>query len=247
MLNTRNCRAWLKGCWTSTATIAALLSAALPLRVAAADADFEDRVRAYLLANPEVILEALEILSERDARAAMSEKMRAYPELFAGPAILGIGPETAALRVVEFFDYRCAPCKVLHPKLEAALEAYPDVRVEMRHLPILSPGSERGARFALAVKEVATPEVYRSVHAAVWALKGPLRASAFQKIAEQHDLDWVQVETAMASDSVSTRIAENRDIAIDLEILGTPAFVTPHSVSFGGTDAEALVRDWVSQ
>lgn len=211
------------------------------------DPKFEDRVRAYLLAHPEVIIEALEILSAREAQAQTATKMAAYPELFSDPPVLGIGPPDAEIRVVEFFDYRCVPCKVLHPKLEAALQSHPNVRVEMRHLPILSPGSERGARFALAVKAIANPETYGAVHKDLWALKGPLRPVIFKQIAATHGLDWAQVESAMNSDAVTTRIANNRDIAIDLEILGTPAFVTPQTVSFGQTDAAALVDAWLSQ
>lgn len=211
------------------------------------DTEFEERLRTYLLANPEIIIEAMEALSEREARATQSRQIAKYPDLFDQSPILGIGPEQAQLTVIEFFDYRCAPCKVLHPKLQTALEMHPDIRVEMRHLPILSPGSERGARFALAVKNIGTAEQYRAVHDALWTLKGPLGETAFETIASSQGIDWPSVQNEMKSDAVSARIDNNRDIAIDLQILGTPAFVTPTSVSFGSTDAEALVADWVSQ
>ena len=114
--------------------------------------EFEARVRDYLLAHPEIILEVMEALSEREARAAQSAQVAKYPDLFDAAPILGIGPEDAPIRVVEFFDYNCVPCKTLHPDLVAELDERLDIRVELRHLPILSPSSERGARFALAVK-----------------------------------------------------------------------------------------------
>ncbi|MGB3247205.1 MAG: DsbA family protein [Sulfitobacter sp.] len=211
------------------------------------DDPFEARVRAYLLENPEIILEALEILSTREAHATMVAKISQHSDLFSEPSVLGIGPEGAPFRVVEYFDYRCAPCKALHPKLKRALESHPEIRVEMRQLPILSPGSERAARFALAAKNIAGSEAYLATHEALWHLKGPLHASAFEQIALQNDLDWVAIKTEMTSEAVSSRIEQNRDIAIDLEILGTPAFVTPTSVSFGGADAVALVAEWLSQ
>lgn len=234
------------GCKAATAGIIAVFTAA-PIDAETPDIEFEKRVRAYILAHPEVILEALEILSQRETRAAVEGKIATYPDLFAEPAVLGLGPEDAPVTVVEFFDYRCAPCKALHPKLKAALVAYPDIRVEMRQLPILSPGSERGARFALSVRNIAGPSMYATVHDDLWALKGPLRETAFQQIAQKHGLDWETIQTEMDSDAVSARIARNRDIAIDLEILGTPAFVTPTSVSFGQADAGALIEGWLSQ
>lgn len=247
MLGTQTKPRWHKTLWRACA---GALSAACLAAPAFADTDddgFDDRVRTYLLANPEVILEALDILSKREARAAVAAKMSAHTDLFSDPAILGIGPMDASMRVVEFFDYRCAPCKVLHPKLIKALEPHPDIRVEMRHLPILSPGSERGARFALAVKNTASAEAYVAVHNDLWQLRGPLQAIAFQKIAQTHNLDWETIKAEMSSDAVSRRITQNRDIAIDLGILGTPAFATPTSISFGQSDAVALVDDWLNQ
>ncbi|MEP1765049.1 MAG: DsbA family protein [Sulfitobacter sp.] len=211
------------------------------------DKEFEERLRSYLLAHPEVILEAMETLSERERRAAQTAQIAKHAEIFEQPPVLGIGPDGVEHTVIEFFDYRCAPCKVLHPQLQAALKEHPTLRVEMRHLPILSPGSERGARFALAVKNIGTPEQYHRVHEALWTLKGPLREPTFEKIALEHGLDWAALRAEMKSDAVSGRINTNRDIAIDLQILGTPAFVTPTSVSFGGADAEALVTGWLNQ
>lgn len=233
--------------WRTMALCLALLMAGSHARADAPDAVFEERVRAYILANPEVILEALEILSTREARAAQTAQIARHPDLFTDPTVLEFGPPDADVTVVEFFDYRCAPCKALHPKLKTALEAHPNVRVVMRQLPILSPGSERGARFALAVNSIAGPENYRAVHDVLWTLKGPLRDHVFAQIAADHNLDWPAVQAEMNSDAVTQRISRNRDIAIDLDILGTPAFVTPWSVSFGGTDAQALVDAWVSR
>lgn len=235
------------GCQALTLSGFMAVFAPVPLIAEASDEAFENRVRDYLLSNPEIILEALEILSQRETRAVMAEKIAKYPDLFDAPPVLGLGPKNATTTVVEFFDYRCAPCKALHPELKAALKAHPDIRVEMRHLPILSPGSERGARFALAVKAIGGADVYGAVHDDIWKLKRPLRDQAFQEISQNHGLSWTEVQTAMNSDAVSGRIARNRDIAIDLEILGTPAFVTPTSVSFGQTDAGKLIEGWLSQ
>lgn len=233
--------------WRSLTVGVAMIATSSASLADTTDDSFEARVRDYLIANPEVILEALEILSLREARKTMGAKINQYSDLFTEPPVLGIGPEDASFRVIEFFDYRCAPCRALHPKLKDALQAHKDIRVEMRHLPILSPGSERAARFALAVNNVAGAKPYVAVHESLWDVQGPLRASVFERIAAQHDLDWKTIELEMNSDAVSSRIARNRDMAIDLEILGTPAFVTPTSVSFGGADAEALVADWLNQ
>lgn len=223
------------------------LLAGAPQAAHGGDADFEERVRAFLLEHPEVILEALAILTEREEQVALQAKLDGYPDLFASASGLGIGAPDAPVRVVEFFDYKCLPCKAVHPVLEAFADDNPDVRIEMRHLPILTPGSERGARFALATQAAYGNEAYLAVNERLWEVRGPLRAEAFERIAAEIKLDYSVIAPLMESQPISARIDYNRDFAIDLEILGTPAFVTPSTMIFGSIDIEVLSDLWLSQ
>ncbi len=208
--------------------------------------NFEERVRDYILANPEIILRSLEVLNQRQVEAEIAQKLSGYPEILSTTA-LGMGAAEAPNKVVEFFDYRCAPCKAIHPKLEALVEEHPDLRIEMLQLPILSPGSERAARFALATEQVAGAAAYAQVHDALWAMRGPLNEGGFKEIADDLALDFEAIKAEMQSAEVDAEIDRNRDLAIDLGILGTPAFVTSTSVQYGSTDVDALAEIWLSQ
>ncbi len=220
---------------------------ALPNALSAEDDAFEERVRAFLLENPEVIIEALSILSERETRAATIERVAAFPELFDDAPLLSEGDTSGPVRVVEFFDYKCVPCKVVHPDLVRFLEGRTDVHVDMRHLPILTPGSERAARFALATEAVYGTDEHRLVHDKLWDIRGPLNDAGFRRVADDLGLDFDRIVQLMDSEDVDARIAYNRNVAISLEILGTPAFVTRDSVTFGSTDVDALAKVWLSQ
>lgn len=224
-----------------------VLGAAICTAAQADDAAFDSRVRAYILANPEIILEALTILSEREAEAAMRQQVAAYPQLFSDPPQLGMGAPGAGLRVVEFFDYKCMPCKAVHPVLEKFVETHPNVRIEMRHLPILTPGSERAARFALAVREVAGEQMYARAHDRLWDIRGPLNAAGFKRISTELNLPYDKIAARMESAEITARINYNRDAAIAMQILGTPAFVTPESVTVGQTDIDVLAANWLNQ
>lgn len=215
--------------------------------MAAAEDDFDAKVRAYILDNPEVILEALTILSDRERAAEMSARIADFPQLFDDPPIHGIGDPDAPIRVIKFFDYRCVPCKAIHPALLALTDKEPALRIEMRHLPILSPGSERAARFALAVRQVAGNGAYERVHDRLWTVRGPLNAVTFERIALEEGLDFQPIADRMDDAEITDRITYNRDAAIALEILGTPAFVTPNTVSFGQSDVGALAETWLNQ
>jgi len=229
-------------------TIITLLLSCITSGAAKADgADLEDQVRQILLDNPEIILEALTILAEREARAETRARIAEFPDLFEGTDALGIGSVDAPIRVIEFFDYKCVPCKAIHPALVAFVAEEPSVRIEMRHLPILTPGSERAARFALAVKDTEGEAAYADVHNMLWDVKGPLNDAGFERIAAELDLDFARIEPVMDSDAISARIDYNRDVAIALEVLGTPAFVTPDSVTFGLTEIDVLSDAWLSR
>ena len=227
---------------TALRALAVTIMTAIP--AAAAQDDFENRVRAYILANPEIIVEALAILSERERKADVAALVAKHPHLFTEPAYHGLGAGDAPIRVVEFFDYKCAPCKTLHHALVPAIAANPDIYVEMRHLPILSPASERAARFALSVRHVSDADTYARIHDRLWAARGPMNAALFERLATSEGLDFAALEAAMYSAWVSDRIEANRDTAIALEILGTPAFVTRSSVRFGAADVDDLIKDW---
>lgn len=209
--------------------------------------DLDTRIREYLLQHPEVIVEAMEVLAAREAQAVAQAKLAAFPDLFARPPELGLGDPDAPIRVVEFFDYRCVPCKAVHPELEALVAEHPDLRIEMRHLPILSPGSERAARFALAVRDTYGLEAYAKVHKELWTLRGPLNSAGFERIATALGLDFATLEPAMETDAVDALIAHNRDFAIEMEIRGTPAFASQTSVTFGASGIGALAETWLTQ
>ena len=226
-------------------TSACLLGA--PGLAGAEAVSFEDRVRAFLLANPEVIMEALEVLAEREAKEAVRARIAGFPQLFTDPPQLGVGARDARVRVVEFFDYKCVPCKAVHPDLVALARAQPDLRIEMRHLPILTPGSERAARFALATQAAYGAEEHAQVDARLWQVVGPLNDAAFETIAADLGLDYALIAPLMQSDAVTEQIDYNRDAAIALEIRGTPAFVTPDGVTVGSTDLAGMAEVWLSR
>lgn len=217
-----------------------VVSAASAVAANAAEQTFEDKVRAYLLSNPEVILEALAVLTEREEAAARKAQIDAYPELFTRKPILGIGDPEADVRVVEFFDYKCLPCKAVHAPLAALVDTNPNLRVEMRQLPILTPGSEKATRFAFAVLEVAGKEAYASAHDMLWAHRGPFNTAVFSRMTEALGLELDVLDPVMWSDEVTEKIDFNRDMAIDLNLVGTPAFVTPTDIAVGTTDIELL-------
>jgi protein-disulfide isomerase len=93
-----------------------------PMSSEAAELDqFERRVREYLLRNPEVIMEALQILQERQ-RAAEAEGLKRTiaersDEILNDPAAPVGGNPAGDVTLVEFFDYNCPYCRKVAPTM----------------------------------------------------------------------------------------------------------------------------------
>jgi protein-disulfide isomerase len=216
---------------------AAALAAALALPAAAQDAltpeqeaAVDARIRAYLLENPEIVMEALEELDARRqavAAANDAELIAANADaLFEDAGALVLGNPEGDVTLVEFSDYRCGYCKAAFPQLLELLESDGNIRVVLKEFPILGPDSLTAARAALAASRIA-PELYRPFHDAMMEHRGALDEAAVFRLAERTGLDPADLRAAMAdaSTEIDAQIRATYDLARALGIEGTPSFV----------------------
>ena len=86
--------------------LAALLAACGQPQETRVDPAFGQKVRAYLLANPEVLIEAQAALRVKQARAAIGPYRQ---QLERDPRDQVLNPD-GKITVVELFDYNCGYC-----------------------------------------------------------------------------------------------------------------------------------------
>ncbi len=187
---------------------------------------FDQAVRAYLLENPEVIVEAMDVLQARQAEAeeaAAAAALEAHAEqLFSNPKSPWTGAEEPAVTVVEFFDYNCGYCKRVFESVVNVQEANPDVRVVWKEFPILSESSRTAALAALAAHEQGK---YIEMHTALMTNRGALDEDVIFALADEVGLDLDQLRADMGKPELSQYLSENRRLAEALRIGGTPALV----------------------
>lgn len=192
-------------------------------------AAFRDEVRAYLLDNPEVLMEAISVLEQRQAEAQAdgdAAMIAAHAsQLFDDPGSWVGGNPEGSVTIVEFFDYRCSYCKRAHPEVSELLAGDQDIRFIKKEFPILGEQSLRGSRYALAVRHVAGDETYKEVSDTLMTLRGDLDAAALKRVSETFDLDHAAIEEAMLLPEIEATIARNRQLATTLQINGTPSFI----------------------
>ncbi|UAB90077.1 thioredoxin domain-containing protein [Ruegeria sp. SCSIO 43209] len=209
-------------------------------------AEFGAQVREYLLENPEVILEAINILEERNAVAeaqADKELVAANAdELFNdGYSWVGGNPD-GDITLVEFMDYRCGYCRRAVPEVATLLAEDGNIRLVIKELPILGDASVASSRFAIATKQVAGDDAYKQVHDALLEFSGEPSEVTLRRISDGLGLDSDAIIAAMNSDEVTEEIAKTRDLAQKLRISGTPSFVLGTEMMRGYLPADQMLQ-----
>jgi protein-disulfide isomerase len=216
--------------------------AAPPMSSQAAELDeFEQRVREYLLKNPEVIMEALQILQQRQ-RAAEAEDLKRTiaqrrEELLNDPASPVGGNSSGDVTVVEFFDYNCPYCRRVAPTVVDLEEADPDLRLVYKEFPILGPGSQFAARAALASRRQGK---YVPFHNALMQATEQVTEESVIETAGEVGLDIEQLRADMQDPTIQAAIARNLQLADALGITGTPSFIIGDEVVPGAVDLRTL-------
>lgn len=211
---------------------------------------FRQEVRAYLLENPEVLMEAIAVLEQRQEQAAAVQdeqlvKTNAKDIFEDGYSWVGGNPE-GDITLVEFSDYRCTYCRKAYPELEELLTSDGNIRFILKEFPILGEQSELSSRFAIATKQVAGDEAYKKAHDALITLRGNTTVQSLEKLAERLDLDPGEILPRMNSPEVDEVIQKNRALAQRLGISGTPTFVLESTMLRGYVPLDGM-RQLVKQ
>lgn len=190
---------------------------------------FGAEVRAYLLENPELILEAVDLLEQRQqqAEAARDDVLVAdnLEELVNdGYSWVGGNPE-GDITLVEFMDYRCGYCRRAAPEVAKLLANDGNIRLVVKEFPILGEASVEASRFAVATRLVAGDAAYKQVHDALIEFGGEPSEVALRRMAEGLSLDAEAILAQMDSEEVTSQLRQTRALAQKLAISGTPTFV----------------------
>ncbi|WP_333908194.1 DsbA family protein [Thalassococcus lentus] len=196
-------------------------------------AAFDALVRDYLMRDPQVIMDAVAVLEQRQNQAqAEADRDLVTANLDAllddGFSYVGGNPD-GSFTIVEFLDYRCGYCRRAAPEVESLIEADGDIRLIVKEFPILGEASLVSSRFAIATLITEGPDAYKAMHDGLVALDGNPTEPALSRLASSLGLDVDAIFEEMESEEVARRIAETRALAQAMQISGTPSFV------FGGT------------
>ena len=240
-----------------TAALLAAMTLAAPAMAldldAMSDAEraaFRAEVRAYLLDNPEVLMEAIAVLEAREAAARDAADVALVQDNAAaifddGHSWVGGNPD-GDVTLVEFVDYRCGYCRRAASAVKELIETDGNIRLVMKEFPILGEASDVSSRFAIATLLVAGDAAYEQVHDALLALQGEPTDVTLVRLAGGLGLDGDAILAGMTDPEVERIIAANRDLARTLQITGTPTFVLETELLRGFVPLDGM-REIVAQ
>jgi len=191
--------------------------------------------RKYLLANPEVLPEAMQVLQEKQQQERIGPLRAQLEAPFPGAVR---GNPNGSITLVEFSDYACTYCRQSLPDVNALIAANPDLKVVVREFPILRPESIDAARMALAAAEQGR---YLQFHEAMFRLSPPSDAS-IEAAAREAGVDLAKARQAIASGRFDPQLQTNVALATQLGINGTPAFIVGDRALNGAVGREVIAQ-----
>jgi len=204
--------------------------------------EVEKIVEEYLVSHPEVVIKAIHVWQQKQQAAEEALRKETMARLREDAAKGGSpvwGNPAGSVTVVEFSDYNCPYCKRSFPLLSKMVREDGDIRVVMKELPVLGPGSEYAARAALAAQRQGK---YQAFHEAMMAHQGRVAQQQVDQVARQVGLDPDRMKKDMESDEVSLELQKNRIWAERLGITGTPAFVIGEELVPGAIDGRTMKK-----
>lgn len=196
-------------------------------------------VRDYILANPEILPEAMQRLQAKAAGKAVAANRAAIVEPFPGAVA---GNPNGDVSVVAYLDYACGYCRASLPAIAGLVASDPNVRIVYRELPILSPDSRSAAEWALAA---AVQGRFKPFHDALYA-GGRVDAAAIARATQAAGLNEPAARTAAKSPQVAGEIERNLKVAQALGFTGTPSWVVGDQV-LGGAQTLAGLQAAVAE
>lgn len=189
--------------------------------------------RDYLLANPEVLPEAMEVLQRREQLARIEPVRSELETPFPGTVL---GNPNGSVTLVEFSDYACGYCRQSVADVAALIAANPDLKVVIREYPILAPESLDAARMALAAAQQGR---YARFHDAMFRL-GPPSEETIEAAATEAGVDLAKARAAIATGAFDNQFRANAQLAVQLGVAGTPNWVIGDQTLSGAVGPQRL-------
>ena len=198
----------------------------------------------YIMKHPEIVQEALVELDRRQKDAENEARLKitanSDSKLYRSANHVVIGNPKGDVTLVEFFDYNCGYCKKGLPDVQKLVDTDKNLRVILKDLPILSPGSVEASKVAVALKNQLTPEKFWEFHLKLMSVRGAIGEAQAFAAARDTGADMTRLAADLKKPEVAAAIDESRGLAETLSINGTPSYVLGTELVVGAVGYDEL-------
>ncbi len=205
---------------------------------------FGELVRDYLINNPEVIMQAIQVLQERQAVAEEQNEIALISANIEeiqndGFSWVGGNPD-GDVTLVEFLDYKCGYCRKAHDEVAQLVKSDGNIRLIVKEDPILSEASLDSSRAAIATLQAIGPDAYKDMYNQLIKHDGPVNDKSIAFLAKKAGLDSAKIIAQMEEESVAEHIARTRQLGEILQVSGTPTFIINDQIIRGYVPQDAM-------
>lgn len=156
---------------------------------------------------------------------------------------IAIGDDTAPITIIEYSDFECPFCKVLHPVVEEALKEYGDqIQYVYKHLPL--PDNERAIPAAIAAECAHAQGEFLPYANILFSRQAQWSKQktdfSFNAYARELGLDRAEFAACLKEEQHAEAISAERDEAIEYGLTGTPTLFVNDQFSGGVITYEKL-------
>lgn len=211
-------------------------------------AKIEGVIKDYLAKNPGIIMESLQKYQEQqraDMNRQFTDKFASKKEEILKAGHPTVGPASADVTIIEFYDYNCGYCKKAYQDVAKLAEEDKNIRFVFIDMPILSESSIEVSKWSLAA---AKQDKFFEFHSALMKFSGQKDKATLERLAGEAKMDVKKAAADAESKDVLETIEKNLSLARELGINGTPGFIingqlTPGYMGYEGMkEAVAAVR-----
>ena len=206
--------------------------------------DIDEKIKDFLLNNPEIILQSLENFEKKK----IAEKKKINNKIIAENKKQILSSENGMYSgsvkseniIVEFFDYNCSYCKKAHQDILKIKQNKNNVKIIYKNFPILSENSKKLAAIALVIAKDSN-EVFNKFHNLIMSKKGPVTKDYLKGVLNDLGYDQEKIKNSLNSEYVKDQLYIDRELSEELSLRGTPAFIVNDKLFFGYIGYDELV------
>ena len=206
--------------------------------------DLEKKFKDFILDNPEIILESLENYERTKLKILeqeSKEKIDDLKNLLYEKTGLYSGDPLSPHTIIEFLDYNCSYCKLLHKNIIKLIKEK-NVKVIYKNFPILSADSIDFAKIAIILSEQ-NNEIFNKFHNFLLSSKKMPSMVEVEIFLSDQNIDLKKIKEMFEEKFVINSLELHKRIALELKLQGTPALIINNKLFFGYLDYDEIIKE----